>query len=93
MTRQEIKTGLRKFIKENFLYDNGRELTDDESFLNSGILDSTGIIELITYLEDTYGVKFEDEELIAENFDSVERVARFMEQKVSSQVDQEHARS
>jgi acyl carrier protein len=66
------------------VYDDSKILSDDESFLSSGILDSTGVLELIAFLEETYHVHFDDEELVAENFDSLSRLTRFMVSKLDS---------
>jgi acyl carrier protein len=73
---------LHHFIVENFLF--GKEdtpLTRDESLLERGVIDSTGVLELVGYLEKTYGIVIEDEELIPENLDSIERLVRFLERK------------
>lgn len=74
---------LREFVVENFLFGDGVNLKDDTSFLESGIIDSTGFLELITFLEEKYGIQIEDEELVPENMDSLQNVARFLERKVS----------
>ena len=71
------------FIVENFLFSEGEQLTNETSFLDSGIIDSTGILELITFLEETYNVKIEDDELIPENLDSLNNVVKFIGQKNS----------
>ena len=69
---------------ENFLLgEEGDEFTDRQSFLESGMIDSTGILELITHIEDQYEVDVEDEEMIPENLDSIERIARFVVTKVA----------
>jgi len=73
---------VREFVVENFLFGDGVNLKDDTSFLESGIIDSTGILELITFLEETYGIQIEDEELVPENMDSLQNVARFVARKV-----------
>ena len=78
----EYAETLRGFIVENFLFGEGNGLADDTSFLESGIIDSTGILELITFLEETYGIKIEDDELVPENLDSISNVSRFLRQKV-----------
>ena len=70
------------FIVENFLFGDGEQLTNATSFLDSGIIDSTGILELITSLEETYNITIEDDELIPENLDSLNNVAKFIEQKI-----------
>ena len=71
------------FIVENFLFGDGEHLTNETSFLDSGIIDSTGILELITFLEETYSITIEDDELIPENLDSLNNVVKFIGQKIS----------
>jgi acyl carrier protein len=73
---------VRTFVIENFLFGDGTSLTDDTPFLQSGIINSTGILELIVFLEKTYGIKVEDAELLPENLDSLRNVAAFLERKV-----------
>jgi len=73
---------VRQFIIENFLFGEESKLEDDMSFLENGIIDSTGILELIAFLEETYNIKVEDEELIPENLDSLNNVAAFLETKM-----------
>ena len=82
MTSEELHIEVDQFIRKNFLFDDSRQLGEDESLLGSGIVDSTGVLELIAFLEDTYNVTFEDRELVAENFDSVAKVTTFMEKKL-----------
>jgi acyl carrier protein len=70
------------FIRENFLmYQEGSPLDEEASFLDEGIIDSTGVLEIISFLEQTFHIKIEDEELVPENLDSVMRLARFVERK------------
>ena len=73
----------REFIVENFLFGDGQQLQDDTSFMESGIIDSTGILELITFLEEKYEIKIEDDELIPENLDNLQNVARFIDRKMN----------
>jgi len=75
------KEQLRAFVVKNFLFGDGSSLQDDTSFLNSGIVDSTGILELITFLEETFGLKIQPEEMTPENLDSIDRVAGFLAAK------------
>ncbi len=72
---------VREFVINNFLFGDGASLQDDKSFLDSGIIDSTGMLELIMFLEQTYGIRIEPEEMLPENLDSVDRVAAFMAKK------------
>jgi len=79
-----LKTTLRQFLQENFLF--GQEVTfaDDASFLEQGIIDSTGVLELVTFLEDHFQVTLADDELVPENLDSIDNLARFLETKQAS---------
>ncbi len=80
-----MREQIRSFIQTNFLFGNENiVLTDQQSFLETGIIDSTGVLELVTYLEDTYGIQIEDEELIPENLDSIDNIVRFLEMKQSA---------
>jgi acyl carrier protein len=85
MTAQQITSRVRGFIIEQFLLntDNG-DLANDISFLETGIVDSTGILEIIAFLEETYGISIEDEELVPENLDSVNNVVSFIERKLKT---------
>ena len=77
-----MKTEIRHFIVENYLFGRDNGFGEEESFLDRGILDSTGVMELIAFIEDRFGVKIEDHELLPENLDSLSSLARFIEQKV-----------
>jgi acyl carrier protein len=76
---------LRKFIIENFMFgqDNG-QLGDDTSLLEKGIIDSTGVLELIAFLDKRYRIKIEDEEIIPENLDSINNLVRFVGSKTGN---------
>jgi acyl carrier protein len=76
---------LRNYILENFLFtDDQSVLSNNDSFLNKGILDSTGILELIYFLEDEFGIKVEDDEMIPNNLDSIVNLVAFINKKKSS---------
>ena len=73
---------IRTFIFENFLFDAAEEdLGNDDSFLEQGVIDSTGVLELVEWLEDTFEISVDDEELIPENLDSVNQLAAFIAKK------------
>lgn len=76
---------LRQFIVDTFLYGRPNGLRDETSFLEAGIIDSTGVLELISHLEQTYGLHLEDHELVPENLDSINRLAAFLERKLRQQ--------
>jgi acyl carrier protein len=75
---------VREFIVENFLLGDGDVLKEDTSFMEEGIIDSTGILELVFFLEETFGITVEDNELIPENFDSLKKMASYLEAKTES---------
>lgn len=72
--RQQI----RSFISESFFVD---EFADSDSFLQTGIIDSTGMLELVNFLEQTFGFKIADSELIPENLDSLDNLCSFIQRK------------
>jgi acyl carrier protein len=78
-----VRSDVRNFVIQNFLFGRGGTLGDADSFLEAGIIDSTGVLELVGFLETTYGISVADEDLVPANLDSVERVARFVERKVN----------
>jgi len=77
-----IEQQIRNFIIETFLFgESNNGLKDTDSLLETGIIDSTGVLELIAFIEETYGIKVKDEELIPENLDSIENVSDFIRRK------------
>jgi len=74
---------IRAFIIANFLFGEAGTFQDDTSFMGGGIIDSTGILELVMFLETTYGIKVQPEEMLPENLDSVNRVAVFLALKLA----------
>jgi acyl carrier protein len=77
----ELAESLRQFINENFLFGVDTDYGDDDSLLENGIIDSTGVLELITHLEGTYDIRLEDDELVPENLDSIANLTRFIHAK------------
>lgn len=76
---------IREFIINNFLFgQQAAALDDQQSFLDTGIIDSTGVLELVSFLEQQFGIAVDDRELLPENLDSVANVARFVERKVAA---------
>lgn len=72
---------VRAFIAENFLFRADADITDDQSLLDSGVMDSTGVLELIAYLETTYGISVADEDIVPENLDSIARITAYLSMK------------
>ena len=83
MNKEEIGEEVSRFIKTNFLFDE-RPVNVNESLVGSGTIDSTGILEVIAFLEQRFNVTFEDEELVGDNFDTVDRIQSFLFKKLSS---------
>ena len=79
-----IEKQIRQYIADNFLFsDDGYQLSDDVSFLEEGIVDSTGVLELVMFVEETFNVTVEDEEIVPENFDSVSWLAMYIRRKIA----------
>ena len=77
-----IEQQIREFIVENFLFgESDDNLKDDDSLLENGIIDSTGVLELVAFLEETYGIQLDDEEIIPENLDSIANMSKFITNK------------
>ena len=77
-----VEQQVRDYILENYLFtDDQSALNNGDSFLETGILDSTGILEVIYFIEEDFGIKVEDEEMIPENLDSVDHIVAFIGRK------------
>ncbi len=81
-TESQIRKEIRQFVVENFLMgDASSMLNDGESFLETGTIDSTGVLEVVTFLEANFGFKVEDRELLPENIDSVNNQVKYVLRK------------
>lgn len=75
---------LKEYIAKNLLFsDTGFEYADDDSFLEHGIVDSTGVLELVLFVEETFDLMVNDDEITRDNFDSVNKLANFIQQKLA----------
>jgi acyl carrier protein len=73
---------VRKYIITNFLFEAAdASLNRSDSLLESGVVDSTGILELVSFLEEEFGIAVRDDELIPDNFDSLEKIAAYIDRK------------
>lgn len=77
----DITQTLREFVQENFLFGEDATFANDDSFLEQGIIDSTGVLELVTFLEEQFEIAVEDDELVPENLDSIDNLVRFITSK------------
>lgn len=79
----DAKEKIRNFIIKSFLFGSEDALKrDDASFVEEGIIDSTGILELVSFLEQEFGITVEDEDLVPENFDSINSAVSYLERKM-----------
>jgi acyl carrier protein len=77
----ELQQQIRDFVTSNFYVADPKALEDRTSLLDQGIIDSTGVLEVIMFIETTFGVTVEDSEMLPENLDSIERIAAFVGRK------------
>jgi len=79
---KSVEERIRVYIAENILFSsNGYPHADEASFLEEGIVDSMGIMELVMFVEEQFGITVEDEELVPDNFDSVRRLSAYIRAK------------
>ena len=76
---------VRAFVVETFLFGEGAALQDDTSFMQHHVLDSTGMLEVVAFLEETFGIVGADDELVPENLDSLRGIDRYLAQKLKGQ--------
>ena len=80
----DYSTRIRDYVAQNLLFsEKGFQYGDDASFLEEGIIDSMGIIELVSFVEDQFGVSVADRELVPDNFDSVNKLNAYIQSKLS----------
>lgn len=77
-----IEEQIAQYVSENLMFgDNGYQLSEEASFLEEGIVDSTGVLELVMFVEETFQVSVADEEIVPDNFDSVAKLAAYIRSK------------
>ncbi len=74
---------IRQFIADRFLFGDDTKLGDDDSLLEAGLIDSTGVLELINHLEERHGIKVNDDELVPENLDTIAGIVAFLAKKAA----------
>ena len=84
MNKNQIAQNVREFVTSNFIFEEAVQLKADQSLLETGIVDSTGILELVNYLEETYSISIDDEELVPDNLDSVNKIAAYVGNKLAA---------
>ena len=78
MDPEELKSQIRSFVLANFYVADPAQAADGRSLLEQGIIDSTGVLEIISFVESTFGITVEDEEMVPQNLDSIDGIARFV---------------
>jgi len=78
----KINAAVREFIAENFLFRADADLDDNQSLLESGVIDSTGVLEVIAFLEQMFGISIADDEIVPENLDSIANMTRYLASKL-----------
>jgi acyl carrier protein len=76
-----VQARARRFVVENFYAADPSEISDDTSLITSGLVDSTGMLEVIAFLESEYGFKIEDREMVPANLETINRIAAFVARK------------
>jgi acyl carrier protein len=79
-----MKEKVRKFIETNFYVPEGEALGDDASLIDRGVIDSTGVLELIGFLQDEYKIEVADDEMVPENLDSIGRIEAYLTRKLAA---------
>ncbi len=79
---EHLEQKLRRFVIDNFLFDQASALGNADSFMENGVIDSTGMLELLTYIEREFGITIDPGELIPENLDSLDALTRFVARKL-----------
>ena len=77
----DIKEQIKEFFEDNFMVDFEEDFNDEDSFLENGIIDSTGVLELVLFLEENFDFKVQDEEIIPENLDSFNNLQNYINSK------------
>lgn len=79
---QQIEQEVRQFVIDNFVFDNAtRSFSNNDSFFDNGLVDSMGVLTLVEFVRDKYGIEAQDDELLPDNWDSVSRIANFVRAK------------
>ena len=85
LTPDLIRQQIHEYIEVNFLYDGGAQALDDTTpLLEQDVVDATGVLEIVLFLEETYGIHVDEEDLTPENLDSVENIALFVWQRLAN---------
>lgn len=80
----DIENSVKKFITENILYSfDGYPYSDEDSFLETGVIDSLGIMELVLFVGEEFNITIEDNEVVPQNFDSIQKISDYIRTKMN----------
>jgi len=89
LSKEEIRTKILEFLKTNFFLDiHAAPVADSDSFLEKGIIDSTGVLEVINFLQTDFGIEVLDSELLPENIDSISNLVSYILKKLENSTNQ-----
>jgi acyl carrier protein len=80
-----VREQVREFVRTNFLFNSATPVSDDSSLMEQGIVDETGVLELVMFVEETYGIQVDEADLIPENFDSIDRISSYIAERLTGQ--------
>lgn len=81
MHATDIQPEIYSFVVENFLFGKADGLADDDSLVGKGVIDSTGVLELVSFIQERFGIRMEDQEIIPDNLDSIRNLVTFITRK------------
>jgi acyl carrier protein len=81
MHTSDIQSDIYNFVVENFLFGKADGLADDDSLVGKGVIDSTGVLELVSFIQEHFGIRMEDQEIIPDNLDSIKTLVTFITRK------------
>jgi acyl carrier protein len=84
MENMVVTDKVDKFISEQFIFDEDKKISPEDSLLETGTIDSTGVLELVLFLEETFSIQVADEDLIPDNLDSINKIAAFVDRKIAA---------
>ncbi len=78
-----LASSVKQFIIDNFLFGDSKKLKEDTHLLDKGIIDSTGVLELVAFIEDNFNITVKDDELVQDNFSSLNAIEKFLQSKTN----------
>ena len=83
---KENRATIRKYIIDSFIKEDNAQLNDEFSFIEEGVIDSVGVLELVAFIEMSFHIRVEDEELVPNNLDSINKLVTYIESKIKKKL-------